>query len=138
MIPTLSSRGRPGSAEAAYWRRHPPTSWMATQALLLEAADPVISMVVSDPVTESPAVPAPLEAPPAPAMKPESAQPASRDWLPLLVLTLVVLIDAATALWELASPWAGIWHEKAPWSRQDGRTQGAVTGAWPAPLVGLP
>lgn len=71
-------------------------------------------------------------------MKRESAQPASRDWLPLLVLTLVVLIDAAMALWELASPWAGILHEKAPWIRRDGRSQGAVTGSWPAPVAGLP
>lgn len=72
-------------------------------------------------------------------MKPESVQTERSDWLPLLVLALVVLIDAALALWELASPWASLlWHQKAPWSRRDGRTQGAITGVWPAPLAGLP
>lgn len=140
MIPTLSSRRRPGASEAAYWRRHPPTSWIASQALLLEIAAPVTAMVVPgpDPAAKIQAAPASVEAPPAPAMEPESVQTARSDWLPLLVLALVLLIDAALALWELASPWAALWHQKAPWSGRVGRTQGAIGGVWPAPVAGLP
>ena len=163
MIPTLSSRGRPGSAEAAYWRRHPPTSWKASQALLLEesiaqptglaeaeeVADTLSSLVVTESFAERSEVPAAFQAPTdqgAPAQTPQApiqqpqADAASCEggWLPLLVWALVLLIDGAMALKELAGPWLVIWPEKAPWNRREGRAQGAIRGGWPAaPVAGL-
>ncbi|WP_255143060.1 hypothetical protein [Synechococcus sp. EJ6-Ellesmere] len=166
MIPTLSSRGRPGSPEAAYWRRHPPTSWKASQALLLEesiaqptglaeaeeVADTLSSLVVTEPFAERSEVPAAFQAATdqvapdqgAPAQTPQAAiqQPQADaascegGWLPLLVWALVLLIDGAMALKELAGPWVAIWREKAPWSRREGRAQGAIRGGWPAPMAG--
>lgn len=159
MIPTLSSRGRPGSSEAAYWRRHPPTSWKASQALLLEESVAQPQAGLSQALTEVQAVPALLETatenvaaevvapdqggsaetPPSPAQQPltDSAASPQGGWLPLLVWALVLVIDGAIALKELAGPWVVIWREKAPWNRREGRAQGAIRVGWPAPVAGL-
>ena len=160
MIPTLSSRRRPGASVAAYWRRHPPTSWLASQALLLEESVAQPQSGLSHPLTEFQVVPSLLETatakvaaeqvapdqggsaetPPAPAQQPltGSAPSSQGGWLPLLVWALVLVIDGAMALKELAGPWLVIWPEKAPWNRREGRAQGAIRGGWPAaPVAGL-
>jgi hypothetical protein len=132
MIPTFSSRGRPGSAEAAYWRWHPPTSWKASQALLLEES-------VAQAQAELPQAPAKCQAVPAP-IEPATVRAAASSqggWLPLLVWALVVLIDGALALRELVGPSVALWQKKAPWARWQRRSQGAIRGGWPAPVAGL-
>ncbi len=136
MIPTFSSRGRPGTAEAAYWRRHPPTSWKASQALLTTG-------VVIEAGAESSVVPVPIQASavqatPTQTKQPQRSEDAGREWLMLLVWAAVVLIDAAMALRELAAPFAALRQEKAPWSRRQRRTHGAIRGSWQAQAAGLP
>ncbi|MCX5931386.1 MAG: hypothetical protein NTW83_06055 [Cyanobacteria bacterium] len=133
MIPTFSSRGRPGSAEAAYWRWHPPTTWKASQALLLEKT-------VAQPQAELPQAPTECQALPAPiatATVQAAAASSQGGWLPLLVWALVVVIDGALALRELVGPSVALWQKKAPWSRRERRSQGAIRGGWPAPVAGL-
>ncbi len=151
MIPTFSSRGRPGTAEAAYWRRHPPTSWKASQALLMgqpqppppQLAEPRPTGVVIEAGAESSVVPGPVQASavqatPAQTKQPQRSEDTGREWLMLLVWAAVVLIDAAMALRELAAPWAALRQEKAPWSRRQRRTHRAIRGSWQAQAAGLP
>ncbi len=150
MIPTFSSRGRPGTAEAAYWRRHPPTSWKASQALLMgqpqpwpQAAEPRPTRVVIEAGAESSVVPGPVQASavqatPAQTKPPQRSEDTGREWLMLLVWAAVVLIDAAMALRELAAPLAALRQEKAPWSRRQRRIHRAIKGSWQAQAAGLP
>jgi hypothetical protein len=141
MIPTFSSRGRPGTAEAAYWRRHPPTSWKTSQALLttgvvIEAGAEISA--VPRPVQDSAVQASAVQAAPAQSEQPQRSEDTRREWLMLLVLAAVVLIDAAMALRELAAPWAAFLQEKAPWSLRQRRTHRAIRGSWQAQAAGLP
>lgn len=150
MIPTFSSRGRPGAADAAYWRRHPPTSWKASQALLMgqpqprpQLAEPLPTGVVIEAGAESSVVPGPVQASavqatPAQTKQPQRSEDTGREWLMLLVWAAVVLIDAAMALRELAAPWSALRQEKAPWRRRQRRTHRAIRGSWQAQAAGLP
>lgn len=141
MIPTFSSRGRPGTAEAAYWRRHPPTSWKASQALLTTGVVIEVgaeSSVVPRPVQDSEVQATAVLPTPAPARQPQLSEDTGRELLMLLVWAAVVLIDAAMALKELAEPWAALLQDKAPWSRWQRRTHGAIRGSWQAQAAGLP
>ncbi|WP_094555564.1 hypothetical protein [Synechococcus sp. 1G10] len=146
MIPTFSSRGRRGAAEAAYWRRHPPTSWKASQALLttgvvIEAGAEIsaVPQPVEDSAVQDSEVQATAVLPtPAQARQPQLSEDTRREWLMLLVWAAVVLIDAAMALRELAAPLAALLHEKAPWSRRQRRTHRAIRGSWQAQAAGLP
>ncbi|MGB5241281.1 MAG: hypothetical protein WBN80_11635, partial [Prochlorococcaceae cyanobacterium] len=83
MIPTFSSRGRPGAAEAAYWRRHPPTSWKATQALI--TAGVVIEAGAASSVIPRPVQASAVQATPAQTQQPQRSEDTRREWLMLLV-----------------------------------------------------
>jgi hypothetical protein len=154
MIPTLSSRGRRGTPGAAYWRLHPPTPWKTTQALL-EQESVAQPHQQPQPVNGEQSLPASVEAVPeaarpvqiseAIAAEPHrqhsphgQPEPIGRTLLMLFLWAVLLLIDAAMALRELAAQLAPHGTEKAPRSRRNRRTQGALPGDWPAPLAGLP
>ncbi|MDM7938166.1 MAG: hypothetical protein QUV06_12005 [Cyanobium sp. CZS 48M] len=137
MIPTFSSRGRPGSAEAAYWRWHPPTTWKASQALLLEESIAKPQAELPQAPAEGQTLPAPIETATVAVAHDPVAASSQGGWLPLLVWALVVVIDGALALRELVGPSVALWQKKAPWSRRERRSLGAISGGWPAPVAGL-
>lgn len=154
MIPTLSSRGRRGTPGAAYWRLHPPTPWKTTQALL-EQESVAQPHQQPQPVNGEQSHPASMEVVPEAARPVQISQaiaaephqqhahhgqpePIGRTLLMLFLWAVLLLIDAAMALRELAAQLAPHGTEQAPWSRRDRRTQGALAGDWPAPLASLP
>ncbi|MCT0218398.1 hypothetical protein KQ304_05175 [Synechococcus sp. CS-1329] len=137
MIPTFSSRSRPGSAGAAYWRWHPPTTWKASQALLLEESIAQAQAEPSQAPAEGQALSAPIETATVDVAQDPVAAASQGGWLPLLVWALVVVIDGVLALRELVGPSVAHWQQKAPWSRRERRSQGAISGGWPAPVAGL-